>query len=85
MMEIRVMIGFNFYNEDSEIVRFEDIKDEKYTETLPDKGEVEKSRLVNEYKEGSQTTLSAMYADGWVLKQVINTQVAYRVMLFLER
>lgn len=79
-MEICVMVGLNFFNEDSEIARYERIETEKYTEQ-----NVELEREVNILKDGTQTTLKSMYADGWILKHVKPIRLTHGVLLFLER
>lgn len=69
MMEICVMFGHPFYNEDSVIVRLESVDEEK------------NKPITSDSKYG--TTLRDMYKDGWILKTAIPTKNAF--LLFLER
>lgn len=72
-MEICVMAGRSFFNEDSEIVRLEGVEtDDNGGETVM-------------VKDGTQTTLKAMYADGWILKHVKPIRLTYGILLFFER
>lgn len=74
MMEIRVMVGNPFYNEDSELIQIEGIR-------LIEDGD---SALLE--KAGHRTTLKTMYADGWTLKSVVERlHLEHHLMLFLER
>ena len=73
-MEICVLVGNQFYNEDSELIQIEGIKyNEDSAKTLLEKN-------------GSKTTLKAMYSDGWALKNVMQrAHLDNHLMFFLER
>jgi|GEM_PF-4712719 len=85
-MEIRVLIGLGFCNEDSKLYRFNSIDYRERKNLDPITGY--ESRIEENSplcQTDTETTLKSMYEDGWTLNNVTPYKFGGNFLFFLER